>query len=165
MTYKDKTLQEEKIAYLIHDYIELSKKLMDLAKERGSTETEIDNYLKNHLKTKSKHRDGTNRIHQELLQNNVEVTKVIRIERHYDPDDISYKWCDYSCDTVSHMIEHGMAEALENIIERENKEDPLHFNISDELDKFINLVDRERKRLKGLHKNKQKFWQNLLQTY
>ena len=144
LTYKDKTLQEEKIAYLIHDYIELSRKLMDLAKERGSTETEIDNYLKNHLKTKSRHRDGTNRIHQELLQNKVEITKVIRIERRYDPNDISYKWCDYSCDTVSHMIEHGMAEALEDIIEREKKEDPLHFNMSDELDKFINLVDREK---------------------
>jgi NTE family protein len=144
LTYKDKTLQEEKIAYLIHDYIELSRKLMDLAKERGSTETEIDNYLKNHLKTKSRHRDGTNRTHQELLQNKVEITKVIRIERHYDPDDISYKWCDYSCDTVSRMIEHGMAEALEDIVEREKKQDPVHFIISDELDKFINLVDREK---------------------
>jgi NTE family protein len=144
LTYKDKTLQEEKIAYLIHDYIELAKKLMDLARERGSTETEMDNYLKNHLRTKSKHRDGTNRTHQELLQNKVEITKVIRIERHYDPDDISYKWCDYSCDTVSHMIEHGMAEALEDIVEREKKEDPLHFIISDELDKLINLVDREK---------------------
>jgi predicted acylesterase/phospholipase RssA len=144
LTYKDKTLQEEKIAYLIHDYIELSRKLMDLAKERGSTETEIDNYLKDHLKTKSRHRDGTNRTHQELLQNKVEITKIIRIERHYDPDDISYKWCDYSYDTVSHMIRHGMTEALEDIIEREKKEDPLHFNIGDELDKFINLVDREK---------------------
>lgn len=144
LTYKDKTLQEEKIAYLIHDYIELSRKLMDLAKERGLTETEIDNYLKNHLKTKSRHRDGTNRTHQELLQNKVEITKVIRIERHYDPDDISYKWCDYSCDTVSHMIERGMAEALEDIIEREKKLDPLHFNVSDELDKFIKLVDKEK---------------------
>ena len=144
MTYKDKTLQEEKIAYLIRDYIELAKKLMDLVKEKGSTETEIDNYLNNHLTTKSKHRDGKDRTHQELLQNKVEITKVMRIERRYDPDDISYKWCDYSCDTVSHMIGRGMAEALENIIDRENKEDPLHFKIGDELEKFIKLVDREK---------------------
>jgi hypothetical protein len=144
LTYKDKTLQEEKIAYLIRDYIELAKKLMDLAKEKGTTETEIDNYLNNRLTTKSKHRDGKNRTHQELLQNKVEITKVMRIERRYDPDDISYKWCDYSCDTVSHMIERGMAEALENIIDREKKEDPLHFNIGDELEKFINLIDREK---------------------
>jgi predicted acylesterase/phospholipase RssA len=144
LTYKDKTLQEEKIAYLIHDYIELASKLMDLAKEMGATETEIDNYLKDHLTLKSKHRDGTIRTHQELIENKVEITKVIRIERHYDPDDISYKWCDYSCDTVSHMIERGMIEALESIIEREKKQDPLHFNISDELDKFINLVDSEK---------------------
>lgn len=147
LTYKDKTLQEEKIAYLIHDYIELSKKLMDLAKERGATETEIDNYLKKNLLTiKSKHRDGKDRTYQELLQNKVEITKVIRIERRYDPDDTSYKWCDYSCNTVSHMIELGMAEALENIIEREKKEEK-HVDsksISDELDKFINLVDREK---------------------
>jgi NTE family protein len=145
LTYHDKTLQEEKIAYLIHDYIELAKKLMDLTKESGATEPEIDDYLKNHLTTKSKHRDGKSRTHQELLQNKVEITKVMRIERRYDPDDISYKWCDYSCDTISHMIERGMAEALENIIDREKKEEHLDFNnISNELSKFINLVDREK---------------------
>jgi NTE family protein len=155
LTYKDKTVQEEKIAYLIHDYIELAKKLMDLAKEKGSTETEIDNYLNNRLTIKSKHRDGKNRTHQELLQKKVEITKVIRIERRYDPDDISYKWCDYSCDTVSHMIERGMAEALENIINREEKEDPLHFNVSNELEKFIDLVDRE-KELEGLSQKQTK---------
>lgn len=154
LTYKDKTLQEEKIAYLIHDYIELANKLMDLARERGATETEIDNYLKNRLATKSKHRDGTNRTHQELLQNKVEITKVTRIERHYDPNDISYKWCDYSCGTVSNMIENGMAEALENIIQREKK-GYSDFNISDELAIFINLVDRE-KETEGLTQKQSK---------
>jgi NTE family protein len=143
LTYKDKTLQEEKIAYLIHDYIELASKLKDLARERGATEKDIDNYLKEHLETKSKHRNGENRTPQELLQNKVEITKVIRIERRYDSDDISYKWCDYSCDTISNMIEHGMVEALENILQRE-KNDNSDFNIPDELAKFIDLVDREK---------------------
>ena len=143
LEYKDKTLQEEKIAYLIHDYIELANKLIDLAREKGATEEDIDDYLNEHLETKSKHRDGKNRTHQELLQNKVEITKVIRIERHYDPNDISYKWCDYSCDTISNMIEHGMVEALENILQRE-RNDNSDFNIPDELAKFINLVDKEK---------------------
>lgn len=143
LTYKDKTLQEEKIAYLIHDYIELSNKLIDLTRERGATEEEIDDYLEKYLEIKSKHRNGENRTHKELLQNKVEISKVMRIERHYDSDDISYKWCDYSCDTVSKMIEKGMAEALENIIQRE-KNDNHDFNILGELAKFIDLVDREK---------------------
>jgi hypothetical protein len=37
-----------------------------------------------------------------------------------------------------------MAEALENIMDREKKEDPNHFNVGNELEKFINLVDREK---------------------
>ena len=143
LTYKDKTLQEEKIAYLIHDYIELANKLKDLARERGATEEDTEDYLKENLETKSKHRNGENRTHKELLQNKVEITKVIRIERHYDSDDISYKWCDYSCDTISNMIEHGIVEALENIIKRE-RNDNSDFNTTDELAKFINLVDGEK---------------------
>jgi NTE family protein len=157
LTYKDKTMQEEKIAYLIHDYIELANKLKDFAKEnlakkRGATEKDIDkdidDYLKKYLVTRSKHRDGKPRTPQQLLENKLEITKVIRIERRYDPNDISYKWCDYSCDTVTHMIERGIVEALENIVMREKKEkkqNPKDFNTrKEELGKFIDLVDREK---------------------
>ena len=146
LTYKDKTLQEEKIAYLIYDYIELARKLKDFASSLGSTEDDINEYLNQNLKTKSKHRNGNPRTHQELLRNKVEITKMIRIERHYDPDDISYKWCDYSRETVSHMIEHGIEEALEHIIKREENESR-HYHLFDkrnELEKFINLIDREK---------------------
>jgi hypothetical protein len=151
LTYKDKTLQEEKIAYLIHDYIELARKLKDFASSRGSTNDEINKYLNENLKTKSKHRNGNYRTHQELLTNKVEITKVIRIERQFDPDDISYKWCDYSRETVSHMIERGIEEALEYIIKREEKESRHHlpFDKINELEKFINLIDRE-KEVEGL---------------
>jgi len=155
LEYKDKTLQEEKIAYLIHDYIELANKLKDLARERGATEKDIGDYLNQHLETKSKHRNGQNRTHQELLQNKVEITKVIRIERHYDPNDISYKWCDYSQRTVTHMIERGIEEALEHLIKREENESRPHhlpFDKRKELEKFINLIDRE-KEAEGLARN------------
>ena len=126
--------------------------MKDFASRLGSTENKINEYLNENLKTKSKHRDGNPRTYQELLQNKVEITKMIRIERNFDPDDISYKWCDYSRETVSHMIERGIKEALEHIIKCEEKERKLDdkeshhllFDKRNELEKFINLIDREK---------------------
>lgn len=143
LTSKDKTLHEEKVAYLIHDYIELSKKLLDFAMAKGASDLEIEEYLASNLVMKSKHRNGTPRKYHELLQKKVEISRVMRIERKYDPSEIAYKWCDYSCETVSHMIERGMEEALENMIVRE-KVDDVNFGAGKELADFIALVEREK---------------------
>jgi NTE family protein len=153
LTYHDMTLHEEKIAYLIRDYIELARNLMELAKKRGGIdEAEINEYLDrnfNHF-AKSKHRNRQRRRAQELMENKAEIVKVVRIERQFDPNDISYKWCDYSCATITQMIERGIHETLENIVSREREDrsdltkDKFNEFIKKELNKFIYILDNEK---------------------
>jgi NTE family protein len=150
LTYHDMTLHEEKIAYLIHDYIDLSRKLMELAKEKGIGEAEIHGYLNEYFLAKSKHRNGHLRTAQELMEKKAQIVKVVRIERQFDPNDISYKWCDYSCATITQMIERGIHETLENIVSREYEgrsdlaKDELNKSIEEDLKKFIEILDKEK---------------------
>ena len=61
---------------------------------------------------KSAHRNGKPREYMSLLKDRFDITKVIRIERSADKDDIANKWCDFSLGTVSNLFEQGMADAL-----------------------------------------------------
>ncbi|HZD36485.1 MAG TPA: hypothetical protein VE130_14875 [Nitrososphaeraceae archaeon] len=137
LTYQEKTPHEEKIAYLIRDYIDLANKLI----ERSNIPPEVLNpLLDSH--GESVHRNGEKRKYQELLQK-VQIIDVIRVERDPDPNEISRKWCDYSVNTVTDMIKQGINDTLHKLMETEiskfNSKDP-----SNSLRRFIETVDTEK---------------------
>ena len=136
LTYQEKTPHEEKIAYLIHDYIDLAHELIRRAK---MPQDELDKFL-DQTYGQSRHRDGENRTYRQLLQK-VQINDVIRIERNADPNEISYKWCDYSANTITLMIKHGVEDTLQKVadIEKEKNKDPCIA-----LDNFIKVIDAEK---------------------
>jgi NTE family protein len=139
LTYQEKTPHEEKIAYLISDYIDL---VFRLTKKSKIPQHELDDFL-DKTYGRSKHRDGELRTYRQLLRK-VRITDVVRLERSPDPNEISYKWCDYSADTVTVMIKQGIEETLykmSKIIQNSSDCD----NAFTELDKFITLIDAEKK--------------------
>ena len=44
-----------------------------------------------------------------------DITKVIRIERSADKDDIANKWCDFSLGTISNLFNQGIQDALKTL--------------------------------------------------
>jgi predicted acylesterase/phospholipase RssA len=120
LTYQDKTLHEEKVAYLVRDYIDLAHELMRRAK---IPESEM-RVLLDQTYGASRHRDGKPRKYGELLRK-VRIAGVTRIQRRLDPDEVSYKWCDYSAKTVTRLIEQGFEQTLrvmtEVVAKKENK--------------------------------------------
>ncbi|MEP6576119.1 MAG: patatin-like phospholipase family protein [Nitrososphaerota archaeon] len=139
LTYQEKTPHEEKIAYLISDYIDL---VFGLIKKSKIPQHELDDFL-DKTYGRSKHRDGELRTYQQLLRK-VRITDVVRLERNPDPNEISYKWCDYSADTVTAMIKQGIEETLykmSKIIKNSNGDSE---DACIELDKFITLIDAEK---------------------
>ena len=139
LTYQEKTPHEEKIAYLIHDYIDLAHRLI---KKSKIPRDELDDFL-DHTYGESKHRDGEQRTYRELLRK-AQITDVVRLERSPDPDEISYKWCDYSADTVTVMIKQGIKETLYNMSKIMKKKNDIK-DACVALDKFISLIDSEKK--------------------
>jgi NTE family protein len=133
LKFHDKTPHEEKIAYLILDYINFAKELKEIAEEK---KLNISNILKK--PGKSKHRDGTPRTYNELIEKKVRLTDVTRIQRKSDPNDVSSKMHDYSSETISNLIIQGVKETLAEMTSKEK--DPCAA-----LDKFISIVKEEKK--------------------
>ena len=113
MTYQDKTPSDEKVANIVSDYHNFTNVLMDLAKKKGATETEIDAILD--MQSKSSHPNGERRTYRDLVDERFDITKVIRIERSADKNDIANKWCDFSLETISNLFNQGIEDALKTL--------------------------------------------------
>jgi NTE family protein len=109
LTYLDKTPYDEKIANIISDYFSLVKDLMKLAEGKGATNGEINAIL--NTQSKSSHRTGKPRKYRDLVEKRFDVSKVIRIERSYDIEDIANKWSDFSLDTITTLFDQGVRDA------------------------------------------------------
>ena len=69
------------------------------------------------MPSKSRHRTGELRTYRDLVDVNerFDITKIIRIERSADKNDIANKWCDFSLGTVSKLFEQGTLDALKTL--------------------------------------------------
>jgi predicted acylesterase/phospholipase RssA len=110
LLYHDKTKYDEKVAQFITDYIDLTKSLIKLAKQKGATEDEIRHILKQ--LGKSSFRTGKPREYEELLKGRFAISRVVRIERKDDPYAISQKWADYSSGSINRLFNQGFEDAL-----------------------------------------------------
>ena len=110
LTYQDKTPYDEKVANIVSDYYNLTKELLKLAEDNNIPKEQIDDILDK--KGKSPHRNGEPRKYRSLLKDRFDITKVIRIERSVDTNDIANKWCDFSLGTVSNLFKQGTLDAL-----------------------------------------------------
>jgi hypothetical protein len=137
LTYQDKTPYDEKVTNIVSDYLNLSKELLDLAKRKNATKEEINEILD---KTgKSSHHTGDKRKYRSLLEKRFDITKLIRIERSGDPNDISNKWCDSSTDTKDSLIRQGVEDALDTLV-KDLKESKGVEEASSQFNKFMNVI-------------------------
>ena len=113
LTYQDKTPYDEKVANIVSDYYNLTDKLLKLAKTNNIPPVQIDEILDD--TGKSLHRNGEPRKYRSLFEDRFDITKVIRIERSADTNDIANKWCDFSVGTVSNLFNQGIQDALETL--------------------------------------------------
>ena len=113
LTYQDVTPYDVKVATFVSDYYNLTKELLKLAEENKVPQIQIDKILND--KGKSLHRNGEPREYRSLLKDRFDITKVIRIERSADKDDVANKWCDFSLGTVSNLFDRGMDDALKTL--------------------------------------------------
>jgi predicted acylesterase/phospholipase RssA len=141
LTYQDKTPYDEKVANIVSDYYNLTKSLIELVKKKGATKTEIDAILD--TPSKSSHRSGLQRKYRDLVDKRFDITKVIRIERSFDKDDIANKWCDFSLGTITNLFNKGIEDALETLAKEVKKSKNIQVAYS-EMDLFIRNVKKQK---------------------
>ncbi|HJU85078.1 MAG TPA: hypothetical protein VJ551_01180 [Nitrososphaeraceae archaeon] len=144
LTYQDKTEYEERVANIVSDYYNLVNSLIGLAKSNGATDIDIDAILDKDAK--STHRTGKDygktRKYRNLLDKRFDISKLVRIERSGDKNDISNKWCDFSSGTISKLLEQGIDDALNTLV-KDVKETKGIQAAYDQIDAFINEIKRQ----------------------
>jgi hypothetical protein len=116
----DKTAYDEKVAYIVSDYINFVSKIRELAVEaidgigdvnkKKNLQTRLESISQ--IEAKSSHRSGKPRIYQDLIKGRFDI-HVIRIERTSNiNNDISNKLFDYSADTIKQLTRDGYADAM-----------------------------------------------------
>lgn len=105
ITYSDQTEYDQKVGFLVSDYYNLANQLIDLAKRKGASQTDINSILSR--KTKSTKRNGILRTYNDLVEGRFDLDKVVTIERKEDHNRISNKWADYTSETINNLISEG----------------------------------------------------------
>ncbi len=119
--YHDKTEYDEKVATFVTDYIDLAKKIREIALEhipndnkKSEFKDELDNFLLNN-EAKSMLRTGERRKYIDLLKGKFTIGKITRIDRQDDANTISNKWADYSYKTINQLINEGYKQASDQL--------------------------------------------------
>lgn len=123
LTYQDMTPYDEKVANIVSDYNDFVSLLRNVADKAidGIGDVDLQKDLQKELedlyskKTRGRHRTGVLRTYRDLADEKFDITKVIRIERSADKNDIANKWCDFSLGTISKLFEQGTLDALKTL--------------------------------------------------
>ena len=117
--FHDRTRYDEKVANIVSDYIDMSKRLINAintvsnANERKRLEQELKRILG--TKAKSTSRNGKVRHYEDLLEGHFDV-EVFRIERSEDDEtDIFGKAFDFSYKTINQLRQQGEQDTLNQI--------------------------------------------------
>src|SRR5215208_1243643 len=105
----DRTDYDEKVANVVTDYVDLVKRLKNLAERNGASKEELDHILGKDAS--SKNTEGVTRKYKELLGGRFRLTKVVRIDHKDDGNNVAGKIFDYSCNTIEKLIEEGSRDA------------------------------------------------------
>jgi NTE family protein len=136
LIYQDKTFYEEKVTHLISDYKTLVDEIKKLAEQNN---LQVDEIL-NKKTPKSRNRDGSERTYRKLIDTVFDID-ITRVERTPDENEVSFKWCDYSNESINSLITQGVTDTLRTLVKgfmQRNNHD-----IVAEVELFINSVERE----------------------
>ena len=109
LLFADKTAYDEQIANVVTDYIDLTKRLKNLAEQKGASKDEINYILKSDAS--SINTKGEPRKYGALLEGRFRITKVVRIDHKDDGNTVHDKVFDYSYKTIERMIKVGYQDA------------------------------------------------------
>jgi predicted acylesterase/phospholipase RssA len=122
----DKTIYDEKVAVVVSDYIDIIKRITELAlskmgskEKKDSLQKDIDSFY-NEL-AQSRGRDGERRIYGSLIQGRTRISDITRIECKADRDSISNKSFDITTTTIENLIDQGRMDA-KNVLQKRSKE-------------------------------------------
>ena len=111
ITYSDRTQREQEALLLVSDYVDLTRKLIKIAKDHGAKDDIINNLLNSN--TMNHGLAMIPRKYSDILVGQFEIGNVVRINRKNDENTISNKIFDFSPKTIEHLIERGYSNSMD----------------------------------------------------
>jgi NTE family protein len=105
----DKTDYDEQVASVVTDYVDLTRRLKDLAERAPGGKKEINHILNSQATSIST--IGKRRIYKELLEGRFRLVKVVHIDRRDDGNEVADNIIDYSYKTIEELIDVGYYDA------------------------------------------------------
>jgi NTE family protein len=103
---------DESIAMLVSDYKTFITRTIDTISE--SNDPKLQKKFEGILETPISNKDGQcdNRSYKDLVKGRFKLTKVFRVERKNDADDVWGKTADFTQETIKQLIEQGERDAM-----------------------------------------------------
>ena len=111
ITFSDKTEREQEALLLMSDYIDMAREIIKIAKDHGVKDDVINNLLSR--KTINHGLAYRPRKYLDILNGQIEIGKVIRINRKNDENTISNKIFDFSSKTIRQLKETGYKNTMD----------------------------------------------------
>ncbi len=108
--FSDKTDYDEQVATVITDYNDFINEIKNLAEKKGVSKDQINGILEKYAN--SKNRNGQRRTYKDVVGGRFKLTKVVRIDRRDDGNEVHDKIFDYSSTTIEMLMEDGYRDAL-----------------------------------------------------
>ena len=104
----DKTDYDEQVANVVTDYVDLTRRLKNLAEKKGASK-EINHILNSYAT--SINTIGKTRIYKALLEGRFRLTKVVHVDLKDDGNEVYDKVFDYSYKTIEELMKAGYNDA------------------------------------------------------
>ena len=107
--FNDKTDYDEQVANVVTDLTDVVRQLSNLARIKGASTDEIKSILKK--PALSEKRNGQARSYDDLLRGRFRLTKVVRIDRKDDGNEVFDMLFDYSSTSIENLMRDGCRDA------------------------------------------------------
>ncbi|HXX98415.1 MAG TPA: patatin-like phospholipase family protein [Candidatus Bathyarchaeia archaeon] len=111
ITFSDRTEREQEALLLASDYVDLARKLINIAKNYGAKENIINDLLNS--KTMNHGLAMKPRKYSDILVGQFEIGNIIRVNRKNDQHTISDKVFDFSHKTIKELRENGYNNTMD----------------------------------------------------
>jgi NTE family protein len=110
ISFSDKTEREQEALLVMSDYVDMARELIRIAKDHGAKDDVINNLL--NRKTINHGLTIKPRRYLDILNGQIEIGKIARINRKNDEHTISNKIFDFSSKTIRQLKESGYVNTM-----------------------------------------------------
>lgn len=111
--FADRSKRDENAILLISDLVDLSKKILEIAKENGVKPKLFDDLLASRPASHGRLHGIKSLRYGEMLEGQFNIGNIMRFERKHDENSIFLKIADFSSETIKRLIQDGYNEGVD----------------------------------------------------